>query len=83
MEKGFEETLEDDQGRGRTNRVDRKLLTTPADILEENIDRDSIYIRQEREAIKSTLKKFTGGDIRGKEKLSFFTFRKGARGDVS
>lgn len=45
VEKGFEETLEDDQGRGRTNRVYRKLLTTPAIYWEENIDRDSIYIR--------------------------------------
>lgn len=76
VEKGFEETLEDDQGRGRTNRVYRKLLTTPAIYWEENIDRDSIYIRQEREAIKSTLKKFTGGVLEVKRNSAFLLFEK-------
>ena len=51
-------------------------MTTPAIYWEENIDRDSIYIRQEREAIKSTLKKFTGGVLEVKRNSAFLLFEK-------
>lgn len=73
---GFQNNLEDELGKGRVNRVYRKLLTTPAIYWEENIDSDSIYLRNQRESIEETLKKFTGGVLDIKRNSAFLLFEK-------
>ncbi len=76
--KDFEiEKIEDinmDKGEQRINRIYRNLLTTPAVYWEESKDADSIYIRNQRPALESNLKKCILGNLHIHKNSAFLGF---------
>ena len=76
--KDFEiEKIEDinmDKGEQRINRIYRNLLTTPAVYWEESKDADSIYIRNQRPALESNLKKCLLGNLHIHKNSAFLGF---------
>ena len=76
--KDFEiEKIEDinmDKGEQRINRIYRNLLTTPAVYWEESKDADSIYIRNQRPALESNLKKYLLGNLHIHKNSAFLGF---------
>lgn len=63
-----------DKGEQRINRIYRNLLTTPAVYWEESKDADSIYIRNQRPALESNLKKCLLGNLHIHKNSAFLGF---------
>lgn len=70
-----EEHIEDtqtDRGHFRINRVYRQLVSSPAVYWTENDNPDSIYIKNQRNAIQKTLDGNIGGELRVHKNSAFF-----------